>query len=465
VKFEFFLFLIFLPNVFCFNEQEIVPEYYVRITFPVEPKTSLFFLDQIGISFDHPSKNQDFVEAYILENHFNLLEKNGYQFEILEHPALKARSYPDGMGGYTDYKNLTNFLNTMEKRYPTIAKKIIIGKSAAGKDIQGIRITKNPNIRENEPEVKYIANIHGDEVVGREITIYFINELLTNYNTYPVTPKSQRIIDLIDNTDIYIIPSMNPDGFDYSRRTNLHGRDLNRNFPDLRFPGREVGSLEPETSAIINFCDNHHFVLSISFHGGSVVANYPYDGNYGYRSGVNEPTSDDDIFRHISLLYSNAHKTMHSSTEFHNGITNGAQWYVLYGGMQDWNYVHSGTLEVTMEVSDNKYPNPSQLPQFWDQNKESMIAYLEEVHTGVKGVITDSRTGEKLSAKITVAGRSSFVISDPAFGNYYRLLRPGTYDLTASLSGYISKTQSITINSPQLPYQSVVLDFTLDPQT
>jgi len=100
-----------------------------------------------------------------------------------------------------------------------------------------------------------------------------------------------RIVQLINKTDIYIIPSINPDGFEHGRRSNANFKDLNRNFPDLRFPGRETQGPhgpEPEVNAIMEWSKKHHFVLSANFHGGALVANYPYDGNYGRGSGIIE---------------------------------------------------------------------------------------------------------------------------------------------------------------------------------
>jgi len=316
--------------------------------------------------------------------------------------------------------------------------------------------------------VKYLANIHGDETVGRELCVYLIKLLLTQYNASPSTLLSQRITKLIDQTDIFIIPSINPDGFEYNRRSNLHGLDLNRNFPDLRFPGREftrpVGQFEPETTAVMNFCNENYFVLSACFHGGDIVANYAYDGNANYRSGVDEPSVDDDVFEAISLVYSNAHSTMHLSSEFHNGITNGAAWYVLYGGMQDWNYVGLGTLEITIEVSMIKFPAGSDLANYWKQNQEAMLSYLEQAHTGIRGLVTDSN-GEGLDAQISVDGRPNRPVrSDPTFGNYYRLLRPGRYTVTASKTGYTSVSKQVTVPAGQQPYFAVELNFQLQQQ-
>jgi len=270
-----------------------------------------------------------------------------------------------------------------------------------------------------------------------------------------------RITKLIDSTDIYIIPSMNPDGFERATRGNAQNYDLNRNFPDLRFSGRQTGSVQPEANAIMNFTSHRHFVLSANFHGGSVVANYPFDGNYNRRSGYYEASPDDDVFRYISLMYSNAHTTMHLSTEFPNGITNGADWYVLYGGMQDWNYIKTGCMEITVELSDVKYPSSSYLQSFWDQNREAMLVYMEQVHTGIQGKVTDLN-GNPLAASIKITGRDFTVYTDPENGDYYRIIRPGTYTITASADKFITKSATIQVpSSTQNPYQAITFNFQL----
>ena len=93
--------------------------------------------------------------------------------------------------------------------------------------------------------VKYVANMHGNEVIGREVMIALSKYLLREY-----TDKNPRIVALMDNTDIHIMPTMNPDGFERaskgtcgghghsSGRTNANGVDLNRDFPDWDFLGK-----------------------------------------------------------------------------------------------------------------------------------------------------------------------------------------------------------------------------------
>src|SRR5690606_35916709 len=137
-----------------------------------------------------------------------------------------------------------------------------------------MEITDSPGVAElGEPEFKYVGNMHGDEAVGRELLINFVGLLLDQYGT------DARITRLVDTTRIFILPSMNPDGFENARRANNNGVDLNRDFPDqFNDPDPSPIGRQPETQAIMNWGATRYFVLSANFHGGAVVANYPFDG-------------------------------------------------------------------------------------------------------------------------------------------------------------------------------------------
>ena len=85
-------------------------------------------------------------------------------------------------------------------------------------------------------------------------------------------------------------------------RNNHRGVDLNRNFPD-RF-GRSEGTIQPETKAIMDWTKNHPFVISAGLHGGSLVANYPYDSNRQQVEGYSA-SPDDSMFKQLALAFAN----------------------------------------------------------------------------------------------------------------------------------------------------------------
>jgi carboxypeptidase D len=131
---------------------------------------------------------------------------------------------------------------------------------------------------------------------------------------------------------------------------------------------------------------------------------------------------------------------------FPDGITNGAKWYALYGGMQDWNYLHSNCFEITLELGCHKYPYERDIHKFWNENKKSLIAFLEEVHKGVKGFVFDMNGKPIKNATIHVEGIDHDVYS-VTDGDYWRLLIPGTYKITAHKRGYRSQTKTLQITS------------------
>jgi len=83
-----------------------------------------------------------------------------------------------------------------------------------------------------------------------------------------------------------------------------------RNFPDQFGKGQSEGQLEKETQLVKKWIDDVPFVMSANFHGGSLVANYPYDDRQDKRS-LYSATPDDDIFRKMALTYSKNHPKMH----------------------------------------------------------------------------------------------------------------------------------------------------------
>ena len=169
---------------------------------------------------------------------------------------------------------------------------------------------------------KYVANLHGNEAVGRQMLIYLAKYLALNYG------KDARITRLLNNTEIFLLPTLNPDGYETSRvecgdnrlgRTTANGLDLNTDFPH-RFELNSTSGREPETTAAMQWIQNNPFVLSGDLHGGYMVAVYPFDGELGDgRKKRYSATQDDDTFRYLALAYANNHRIMHQNIACYKG--------------------------------------------------------------------------------------------------------------------------------------------------
>ena len=240
---------------------------------------------------------------------------------------------------YHHYDDLTLLLQNIVNKYPSLTKLHKVGTSVENRTLWAIQITDNINVTEpGEPMFKYVGNMHGNEAVSREVLIYLIQYLLDEYG------KNDRVTQIVNSTNIFIMPSMDPDGFEHSEvgdctsikgRLNQHHVDLNRNFPD-QFSDRDIPKPEPETKAMMEWIQNNKFVLSANLHGGSVVASYPFDDSKLHKDNIDSKSPDDDVFRILAHTYANNHLTMHKGNicigdSFEKGITNGAHWYDVPG--------------------------------------------------------------------------------------------------------------------------------------
>ena len=174
-----------------------------------------------------------------------------------------------------------------------------------------MEISDQPGVHEpGEAEIKLIANIHGNEVVGRELLLHLIDHLLSTYHSNSSTRS------LVDNLRIHIVPTINPDGYEDAMegecmgligRSNANKIDLNRNFPDQFIHNDVNEEPEIETTIVMQWIKQYPFVLSVSLHGGALVVNYPFDNNKEMTKNETK-CPDNDVFRHLSLIYSKVNK-------------------------------------------------------------------------------------------------------------------------------------------------------------
>lgn len=356
------------------------------------------------ISFDHPSRLG--IEVYGpkgLSIYLNQLDINFVDI-ALDH-LKNADDYPTP-------EKINEELEKINEEYPEITQLDVIGISTQGKKIYAMKISDQPNVDENEPEVKYIANMHGDEIVGRELMILLIKELTSQYRN-----GNAQVKNLIDQTEIYIIPSMNPDGAYDRRRGNSSWVDLNRDFPDFSTRDNEntPHGREVETKAIMEWQASRNFSLSANFHGGAEVVNYPWDT-------IADRHPLHDFVVQISQEYANEVPGMKNSIEFPGGIVNGYSWYEVNGGMQDWSYYWYNDLQVTIEVSNVKWPRYSEVARYWEENKKSLVNFLEKVHQGVGFVIKSEIKKVQIAQNDTLIGTFEVINNE-----FYKVLPIGEY--------------------------------------
>ncbi|XP_066535428.1 probable carboxypeptidase X1 isoform X2 [Hoplias malabaricus] len=399
-----------------------------------------------------------------------------------------------------NYNEMRKLLKAVNDECPNITRIYTIGKSYTGLKLYVMEISDNPGKHElGEPEFRYVAGMHGNEALGRELLLNLMQYICHEYKQ-----GNQRILRLVKDTRIHLLPSMNPDGYEtaYEKgselsgwalgRYSFEGIDMNHNFPDLNnimWDAQELATdkkkvsnhyiampeyyttteatVAPETRAVINWMQDIPFVLSANLHGGELVVTYPFDCTRDWIPRQDTPTADNDFFRWLAAVYASTNLVMANPDRrichyedflSHNNIINGADWHTVPGSMNDFSYLHTNCFEVTVELSCDKFPHARELPVEWENNKESLLLYMEQVHRGIKGVIRDKDTKEGIANAIIKVAGLDHDIRSAADGDYWRLLNPGEYKVIVWAEGYMPLIRRCTVDSDP---RATICDFSL----
>ena len=381
-----------------------------RVTFPIDNSQTKEDLARAGLDLSHGHGKLDaFFNTEVQDFELKRLDEKGIRYTIdipdlskhrkvaaaaMRNNFLECQNDPNdaivpqnfelgSIGGFFSMPEIIDQLDAMAFLYPnliSVRKPIGDFKTWQNNSIFWVRISDNPEVDEEEPEILYTGLIHAREFISVSQNIFYMWYLLENYNKDPLVKQ------ILDHTELYFIPVINPDGlnynvqgydrdkdeFDHFLRKNMRdndgdgefdpeidGVDLNRNFGS-HWGYDDVGSSsyegasnyrgpapfsEPETKAIQFFCNSHEFQFALNYHAYGNLLIYPW----GYN---NEHTEDSSAFVHYAQLLTGLNRFVY-------GLGMETVGYATNGDSDDWMYDALEIFAMTPEVGgtdDDFYP-------------------------------------------------------------------------------------------------------------
>jgi len=347
---------------------------------------------------------------------------------------------------FKTYKYIIKEYKKIVKKYENFTSISTLGYSIKKNKIYMIQICDSKF--NNIPSTRIIFNIHGDETTGARLGILFLNFLCYEYYKFKQGTKTKlnsRIANLIKNTNLCFVPSMNPDNL-FKKRNNIKNKDLNRDFilkKNYKF--------QPETKTIINNTNNedYYFLLDIDCHDGAHLLCYPYDKK-------KIESLDENNFNYISKQYIEYNKNIKnnpSPSRFQKGYIMGSKWYKINGGIRDWMYIKNSLLGITIEFNPIKNPSDNIVKKLYNQNKDALLHYLELTLNSYRGIIIDSNGNPINNAGIYVYNYENSLVSLKKYTNkngfFAIILAPGSYKIKIIKENYLDYIQNITIDEFQ----------------
>lgn len=287
------------------------------------------------------------------------------------------------------YEIMERDITGLVKRYPFIEVGVA-GQSVLGRNLYYLKLGNGPN------EVFYNGGIHSLEWLPVPVLMKWIENFALAY-TEGRSIRGYNVRDIWNQSTIYIIPMINPDGIDlvlnglqpdnpyydellqwndtgrpFSQvwNANIRGVDLNHNYDALwfeykelaeelgfgdpgptRYPGPSPES-EPETQAVVNFIKNHDFRLIIAYHSQGQVIYWNFED-------LAPPEA-----REIGEMF--AAVSGYALDETYGTAS--------YSGMKDWFIQEYRKPGYTIETGKGVNPLPiSQIPMIYDNNEEMLL--------------------------------------------------------------------------------------------
>jgi hypothetical protein len=407
------------------------------------------------------------------------LAAEGFSFEIREasHP-LQGRG--ESLSDYSDPSEIMAFVDQTVAEHPTLARKIILTDELFEGQVQiAVHISANVQAPNDRPSFILDAQHHAREVMGPEIAMDAIEYLTSRYGT------DAEVTHWLDNINVYVVPSVNPDGGMYvftqdnMWRKNRNpacgsglktGIDLNRNYrfnwygcygsdencSSLVYHGTGPDS-EPETRGLESLMDESRALFALTLHAYGEYIIYPYGcTSYG------QVSDERDLFQ------AEGEKIL-AVLENDDGQTNSFELSPSDGtdGMaQDTYYGSFGTYAYLIEVGRSFQPDYSSMRDVTvTRLRKAWQILLDQTLTApqINGKTTNSSTGEPIPATVTLAELPLSNGETPRRANvngHYNILarNNNTYHATFSLPGYCSQERDVTVGDGP-----VTVDIALDP--
>jgi carboxypeptidase T len=357
--------------------------------------------------------------------------------------------------GYLDYPDIIDELYTTENNYPSICKVYDLttlynlSSTYEGRHLFALKISDNVAQDEDEPNFLMVSNHHAREVVTPVLALYAIEQLTTGYGT------NATVTAAVDNYEIWIAPSWNPDGYSYVYHSDnnwrknryyfpqygTYGVDLNRNYPigwyssgsgssnpiDETYKGPSPAS-EIETQTMMIFSDDRHFAKVLDYHS------YGREVLYSYLSLTHPFTSFlQSEAQRLSVAVGYGGATRLASADGEN-----YQWHLAFNGS------YANLIETHTTFQPTYASALSEAALVWPGT-----LWMLQRPISISGHVTDAATGAPLVANITLEGiqftNGEYYMSEPRYGRYHLFLPPGTYTVNFSAPEHHPQTRQITI--------------------
>ena len=303
----------------------------------------------------------DYVIAYGNDIELSAVKKLGW-LKASSNLAqeINTKDFPSQDAAYHNYAELTTAMRDLADKNPDIVKMSSIVKTSEGRDIWALRITSNFDNATQKPAAIFMGGHHAREHLSVEMPLMLAQHLVSQYRA-----GNEKVVGLINNRDIHIIPVVNPDGMEYdikdgsykmwrkNRKRNAdgtYGVDLNRNYayqwgtggsssnPNSETYKGTAPFSEIESLAIKNYVEKYENInILLSVHSYSKLILYPWGHKY---AGIE--TQTDKL----------VHETMARKMAEWNGYEpqQSSELYIASGDTTDWSYGQHKIFSFTFEL-------------------------------------------------------------------------------------------------------------------